>query len=150
MDNLQNCEENIHEDILDEGVERSVLINSLHLETKLSQTPFDPQPRINLLRKTFSGSGVRQGRELCARIFGSSCDAKVALLKKVSARTQPSTKNIHNDVRELLQKAIKLRNSESVEVELDVSPKFGSNQCSDSFKQMSKEVTVGDLLGPFC
>ncbi|CAI2368377.1 unnamed protein product [Moneuplotes crassus] len=149
MNYNKHFEENITDDILDENISRPAFIRSLHLETKTPATPFDQVTSVKKFRKVASLPISDYKNDGLTGNFEPSCENKGLLMKKASSKTQFSTNKIQADIRNLLQKAIQIRNIYSFECELDESPKFGTNECHALQMPKGEEVTVGDLHNPF-
>ncbi|CAI2368209.1 unnamed protein product [Moneuplotes crassus] len=150
MNNFKNSEENITDDLLNENVTRKAMICSLHRETMVMSTPFGKRSMFKPFRKVVSCPIPDLKREARVDNFESFIENKNPFLKKKSNKTQYCTKNIQEDIRNLLKKAIQIRNLHNFECDLNESPKFGSHGCGADINPKNKEVTVGDLHNPSC
>ncbi|CAI2361608.1 unnamed protein product [Moneuplotes crassus] len=115
MNNIYDSNENLCEEFLDENASVSCVKRSLNIDKNMSKSPFHSNPRC---KDKFQANGASISEILTMdqacheeQVKGEALKKinKVLPLKKLASQELPKPSKLQCDIKELLQKAIKIR-----------------------------------------
>ncbi|CAI2361370.1 unnamed protein product [Moneuplotes crassus] len=148
MSIIQQFDENLDEEILDEKVVPSRIKTSTQLVKNMSNNPFERKPQGSKLMKT-SSCPVQKLQKYVHSYKDRMDRTNYSKISEVSCKENSHLKpSLQRDIKDLLQRAIRIRNSCKYSSERHIICEKIEDNSVDSPYICKREVTMEDISAP--